>query len=382
MVTDTTQPTLQHFLTTATTGPFVAIYLNREAVIDRDQLRLQLRHLIDHAEAVMAETWPDADWSPYASQLTSLAQDPTELMALTGTALGVLTNGEQRYWQGLEYPVVDTAMVTATPQLLPLILDAQNRLEFDLLTLNADSIALYRNQGDELVPLHLPAGAPVTLEQALGSELRGGSVNTVGQGAGRVSYHGHGDQSSEAEIDQRRYYQAVDDYVTTHFSNLADRRLVLFGLPQNIALFREVSRNPHLSGSMQVEMSPSNLTLAELDAAIDVLREHNGTNVRNRILATIDWAKSGGRYLDDLGAIISASQSGAVERLVIRNGARINGCLQSDGTVDTDSAQAKHNNLLTDLADATLARGGKVRVLEADSLAGPVVAVLRYRVAE
>ncbi|WP_263849149.1 hypothetical protein [Lacticaseibacillus nasuensis] len=143
-----------------------------------------------------------------------------------------------------------------------------------------------------------------------------------------------------------------------------------------------MSRNPHLSGSMQVEMSPSNLTLAELDAAIDVLREHNGTNVRNRILATIDGAKSGGRYLDDLGAIISASQSGAVERLVIRNGARINGRLQGDGTVDTDSAQAKHNNLLTDLADATLARGGKVRVLEADSLAEPVVAVLRYRVAE
>lgn len=374
------ETTLQQFLTDATTGPFAALYLPLTDRFDREKAKLELKHQIDHAKSVMATAWPASDWAPYDDELMALLNDPQLLEGASGQGLGVLTNGTHTYVRELEYAVSPMAMVTATPQVLPIILDDQRHLDFDLLLLQSDQIALYHNAGDVLTPVALPADAPVTLKETLGTELRGGSVNSVTQGKGRVSYHGHNEKAAEDEVDQRRYFQAVDQYVATHYSKPGEMRLVLFGLPQNIALFRDVSRNSHLSGSLQIDLSPSNLSEAEVDAAVDVVRAHYAAASQARLSRLIDEAKGRRHYRDELGAIITAVTTRAVATLIIRQGARLNGRLL-DGVIDQASPVAQHNNLLNDLADLTIAQGGQVRVATSETLTEPVAAVLRYEVA-
>ncbi|WP_225048335.1 hypothetical protein [Lacticaseibacillus kribbianus] len=371
-----TEQTLQQFLAAAD-GPFVTLYLPL-TTHDGDKLRLKMRHLTDHAKQVMAETWPDADWAAYADQLGGDLADPAQLARLDGEGLCVIVDAEARYTRTLAFPVQETAMVTALPQVLPLILDVRRQFEFDLLVLSTDRISLYRNAGGHLTEIELPDNAPVTLEEALGTELRGGGINSVSRGSGHVGYHGHNEKAAVAEVDRRRYYQAVDSYIADHYSKPFSRRLIPAGLTQNLAVFRQISKNPHLSGSMQLELNAGDMSLQELDAACDPLRAEHRLRRQQKVLAEIDYARGSARFKDDLSAIVAAVNTGAVATLVIRQGARINARLNPDFTLDRESPRAQHNNLLNDLADYALARGGEVRVLPEEMMEEPVCAVLRY----
>ncbi|MFD1433241.1 baeRF6 domain-containing protein [Lacticaseibacillus yichunensis] len=372
-----TYTTLQDLLTEASSGPFVSLYMPLEANQSADKSKLMMRHLLTHAKEVMASAWPDVDWAPFADLLQPLVDDPSQIASLSGQGIGVLANSDAIYIRDLEYPVSEMAMVTAMPQILPLLLDDQRHLDFDLLTLQGDQIGLYHNAGDVLTPVALGADAPLTLKGTLGTELRGGSLNSVRQGGPGATYHGHNAKSEEDEIDRRRYYQAVDSYVADHFSKPNARRLVVMGLPQNIAMFREVSRNTHLSGSMQVEASPANMTLLQLDEAVNPVRLEHVRQRQEAISAQLDGARSKGRYLEDVGGIIDALHHRAIAQLVIRQGARINGRLHGQ-KIDTESEMAKHNNLLNDLADLTIAQGGTVNVLPSDLMEPAAAAIRRY----
>lgn len=134
-------------------------------------------------------------------------------------------------------------------------------------------------------------------------------MNTVAQGPGQASYHGHADRASEEEIDRRRYYQAVDTYLLDHYSNPNQRRLILFGLPENIAVFREISRNPHLSGSMQVEQNPGNMSLGDIDLALDDLRQDYADRHADETLALLETARGSGKYVEDSAASLKRCSS-------------------------------------------------------------------------
>lgn len=372
-----TQLSLQEFLSQGADRPYVSLYLPLEADRTVAQTRLTLRHLIAHAKDVMAETLPEQDFAPYEASLKAAAGDQP-LISLDGQGAALLSDGQRAIALSLEYSVSPTAMATDRPQLLPLVLDAQRQFDFDLLLLQRDKIALAQNFGDALAMVNLPDEAPTTLLGTLGTERRGGAVNTVAQGQGQVSYHGHADRASEEAIDQRRYYQAVDTYLMENFSNLEQRRLILFGLPENLALFREVSRNAYLSKSMQVEQNPGGLSLDAIDLTLDELRQGYAARQADETLTLLDTARGSGRYVEDLGAVVAAVQQRAVETLVLRQGARIRGKLVDD-QLETGSAVAEHNNLLNDLAALTLAQGGQVRILPEELTKQRVMAVRRYR---
>lgn len=367
---------LQDFLSTTPAGPYVSLYLPRTAHQDVAAVQLELRHLMTHAQDVMAATWPEQDFAPYAAQLAPLFDSADRITGSHGRGLGVLTDGAHLQTFELDLPVHKTAMVTARPQILPLVAELQLRHDFDLLALQRDQIRLYHHDHDELVPVDLPAEAPQTLKQTLGTELRGGSLNSVSQGAGNVSYHGHNDKSAEEDNDTRRFFQAVDTYVADHYSKPNNRPLVLMGLTQTLAVFREISRNPYLS-SNQLPLSPSDLTPTDLARAAAALRADFDNEARHELLAELDTARSGNRVVTDLGAVIDAVLAGNVARLLLQAGARINGRLV-DGAFDHASEKAAHNNLLSDLAEQVLKHGGTIIVLPEEQLGEEVAAIVRY----
>jgi hypothetical protein len=268
-------------------------------------------------------------------------------------------------------------MVTAQPQILPLIADAQRHQAFDVLVLQSDKIALLQATKGTLTPTPLPESAPQTLIGTLGDEVRGGGLNSVSQGRGQVSYHGHGDKANSDATDMRRFFQAVDEYIMAQYSQPHQQPLALWGLSQTLAVFRDLSRNPWLL-DVQLEVSPEPLDAAACARAAVTLQQDLATQRQHHLLTVIDQARSANRLVTDLGAVLQANAAGAIAHLLLADTGRINGRLV-DGALETTGDKAQHNNLLNDLAVATMQQGGQVTVLPAAQLSAPVVALTRYQ---
>ncbi len=358
----TTRPTLQQFLADTKQGPYVSLYMSWPEHTPVEKLRIRFKNMLKHVKTVMAETYSGTDFAPYAAELEPYEQDPMFWQDSEANGIGMLTNGAQTYVTPMYEAVDEVAMVTEVPQILPLMLDEATATDFDILALNADSIQLYHNHGHQVRPVSLPDDAPQTLKGTLGTEIRGGELNSVSQGGGHVTYHGHNEKSAEKASDQRRFYQAVDQYLLTNYSNPKKMPLVLMGLAENVAVFREISKNHHLLPKLAVVKSPATLDFVELDDLLEPVRATLRDRRRQHFANVIENARGNGSYTDELATIVSAALRGQIAILFVQAGARIHARLEGD-QIERDSKAAQHANLLNTLADIVLGHGGQVELL-------------------
>ena len=373
----TTRPTLQQFLADTKQGPYVSLYMSWPEHTPVEKLRIRFKNMLKHVKTVMAETYSGTDFAPYAAELEPYEQDPMFWQDSEANGIGMLTNGAQTYVTPMYEAVDEVAMVTEVPQILPLMLDEATATDFDILALNADSIQLYHNHGHQVRPVSLPDDAPQTLKGTLGTEIRGGELNSVSQGGGHVTYHGHNEKSAEKASDQRRFYQAVDQYLLTNYSNPKKMPLVLMGLAQNVAVFREISKNHHLLPKLAVVKSPATLDFVELDDLLEPVRATLRDRRRQHFANVIENARGNGSYTDELATIVSAALRGQIAILFVQAGARIHARLEGD-QIERDSKAAQHANLLNTLADIVLGHGGQVELLPEAHLSAKVGATMRY----
>ena len=373
----TTRPTLQQFLADTKQGPYVSLYMSWPEHTPVEKLRIRFKNMLKHVKTVMAETYSDTDFAPYAAELEPYEQDPMFWQDSEANGIGMLTNGAQTYVTPMYEAVDEVAMVTEVPQILPLMLDEATATDFDILALNADSIQLYHNHGHQVRSVSLPDDAPQTLKGTLGTEIRGGELNSVSQGGGHVTYHGHNEKSAEKASDQRRFYQAVDQYLLTNYSNPKKMPLVLMGLAENVAVFREISKNHHLLPKLAVVKSPATLDFVELDDLLEPVRATLRDRRRQHFANVIENARGNGSYTDELATIVSAALRGQIAILFVQAGARIHARLEGD-QVERDSKAAQHANLLNTLADIVLGHGGQVELLPEAHLSAKVGATMRY----
>lgn len=373
----TTRPTLQQFLADTKQGPYVSLYMSWPEHTPVEKLRIRFKNMLKHVKTVMAETYSDTDFAPYAAELEPYEQDPMFWQDSEANGIGMLTNGAQTYVTPMYEAVDEVAMVTEVPQILPLMLDEATATDFDILALNADSIQLYHNHGHQVRPVSLPDDAPQTLKGTLGTEIRGGELNSVSQGGGHVTYHGHNEKSAEKASDQRRFYQAVDQYLLTNYSNPNKMPLVPMGLAENVAVFREISKNHHLLPKLAVVKSPATLDFVELDDLLEPVRATLRDRRRQHFANVIENARGNGSYTDELATIVSAALRGQIAILFVQAGARIHARLEGD-QIERDSKAAQHANLLNTLADIVLGHGGQVELLPEAHLSAKVGATMRY----
>lgn len=371
-----TMTELQALHSTTGTQPIVSIYLPLSPTHDLSAIQLTLKGLLKQVEHDMATDWPEHDWASYAAQFSDVFAPTRRITETPGQSVCIVSDGQHLQVLTLESLVSANATVSDQVQILPLLLDMQHQHTFDLLTLQQDQIGFYRYDRHELTPVSLPKDAPRTLKQTLGSEVRGGNLNSVSQGPGKVSYHGHTDKAAEDASDTRRFFQAVDDYIAAHYSAPSRRQLVLMGLAPAISTFRELSHNSLLDDD-QITLSPSGLTLAELrTAAVELCQRVDARNDR-ATLASLDAARSGKRVSSDLGTIADLLPGG-IEQLVLAENARIPGRLRN-GKLDCSSPAARRQNLANDFANQVLSSGGSVHLLSSADAPAAITAISRYQ---
>ena len=155
--------------------------------------------------------------------------------------------------------------------------------------------------------------------------------------------------------------------------------LLLAAVVAHHPIFRQVSRLPNLAEAALVG-NFDDATAEQLHTAAWplVLPELNA--MEDEVLALHEKLAGAGRATDDLGAIGRAVVEGRVRYLLLEENARVPGRLDPQTGAVSIEADGGGSDLLDDLAEQTLLRGGETVVLPAARMPvkRPASAALRW----
>lgn len=264
----------------------------------------------------------------------------------------------------------------------PLIRFLQSNQRYYLLSLSQNYVRLFKGSASGLGPVEI-GHLPRSLEDALGTEERGRSVRIhYGASGGKNPiYGGAGKSDTSRDEDLLRFFRAVDDAL---WPVLRDEKVpMILAAPQRKhPLFHSVSRYTHIADE-GLHGNFSEASTEEMHAKawpiVQQIVEARTMEVRKNY----DRLVSRARALDEIRGIASYAVQGRVYQLLVERGVqqwgrfdRANGALELHGKDRTQG----DDDVLDDLAEAVLLRGGEVFAVERAQMPSksPVAAILRW----
>ena len=276
----------------------------------------------------------------------------------------------------LQRPVPELAVVAGSFHAKPLVRLLQSADRYQVLGLNRHEVRLFEGNRDAVDEVEPAEGAPRTLAEALGEELTEPHLTVASYGDGAWSpaaphgvprmSHGHGGRKDELDLDTERFFRAVDRAILEHHSRPSGLPLMLAALPEHHDTFRKVSHNPFLMGD-GIKYDPKSIP-------IERLREEAWRAIEPRYLGRLaalagDFEEARSKHLgsDDLADAARAAAAGRVEMLLVEADRQIPGRIDpvSGEVAFGDLAHPEVDDLLDDLAEIVLRRGGDVVVVPA-----------------
>jgi len=276
-------------------------------------------------------------------------------------------------------PVPERAIVADSFHIGPLLRILQSADRYQVLGLNQQAIKLFEGNRDRLEEIEPGQGVPRTITTALGEELSEprlvvGSYGTgpggPGRGGGSAGMrHGHGGKKDEVDIDRDRFFRAIDRAVTEHHSKPSALPLIVAALAQHHAHFQDISHNPFLVPD-GIKAHPDAISMDALrESAWQVMEPR----FRARIAEFVDrFGAARARQLAsaDLSDIAAAAAAGRVETVLVEADRQVPGRLDAvSGRIGpADGADPEVDDLIDDVAELVLRRGGEVWVVPADRM--------------
>lgn len=354
-------------LLTEQARPCLSLYLTtHRALPDRQQNPIRYKNLVKQLEESLRRRCSPSETDMLLDPFRALANDEM-VWTHPWDGLAVIGAPDQFRVIKLHQPVPDLAIVADSFHLKPLLRTMQGTGRYQVLSLNRGRINLFEGNRDSLDEVQLAEGVPRTVEEALGSEYTdpyGSLVSFGGADRGSAVHHGQGSKKDEVDIDQERFFRAVDRAILEHHSKPSGLPLILAALAEYHTPFRRISHNSFLL-ERGIEVDASSLTA-------DQLRERAWEAVEPEFRARIEklaevyqFARSKELGSDDLRKIAMAAAESRVDTLLVEADRRIPGQLNPEtGSMalrKKDDPQA--DDLLDDLAELVLNRGGEVLVL-------------------
>ena len=256
-------------------------------------------------------------------------------------------------------------VVAPTFHTKPLIRHLQgNALTYHLLSLTMGRIALYEGLGDSIheVPFRVPPSLPEAKEVSGSAASREGSRDRL--------HYGQGGAREQAKSDLEKLFRSVaKDLWRTHL-RASKKALIVAALAQHQALFRRVAQIPTLLEA-GIVLDPSRLGPQDLHAEARRVLEPVIERRIARAKEEYGFANSRGQGSDHIGEVSRLVAGGRARLLFVENGRRIWGALDPrTGEIipGDESKNAYDVDLLDELAEMTLARGGEVFVLPREDM--------------
>lgn len=262
----------------------------------------------------------------------------------------------------------------------PLIRCLQDRHRYLVLALGSRRATLWEGSERGLVPRPVP-GLPRSAEEAAPAE--GGGRAGGPRSGGRASGPGHGKGPGEGDAGRReellRFFRAVDSALGDTLGD--DAPIVVAGAAPLLPLFREACSHAARHGE-GVEGAVDDLGPEELHART-LRAARRALDARDASLAE-DFRRQLDRGLaaDILTRVAEAAVGGRVRRLLVADGRRLFGRVdRTTGEVTLHAGQTgpQDDDVLDDLAEIVLERGGEVLVLDPERIPGEAAAVATFR---
>jgi hypothetical protein len=352
---------------------------------ENKQDRIRFKNLVKALQESLLQRFPNEDIRPLLEPFLALAADTT-FWKHTFDGLAILGAKDFFRVYNLQRPVPELAVVADSFHVKPLLRIQQSADRYQVLAVNRHEIRLFEGNRDTLDEIQPAQGVPRTLIQALGDELTEPHQTVAsygGVGGGKPSMrHGHGGKESEVDSDAQRFFRVVDQAILEHHSRASGLPLILASLPEHHHMFHELSRNPFLIPE-SIDIHPDALP------SIEEFRKRAWQLVEPRYMASLadlvekfGKAWSAGLGSDDPSRIAKAGLEGRVATLLIEADRVVPGRINvATGDVDPDDlSHPQVDDLLDDLGELTLKRGGLVVIVPTERMPTKTgaAAIFRY----
>ncbi|NTU93294.1 MAG: hypothetical protein HGB29_05225 [Chlorobiaceae bacterium] len=286
----------------------------------------------------------------------------------------------------VQEPVAAHATVSVAGKfyLKPLLRIFQATDRFHVLALTRTDLRLFEGNRFVLDEVQPASGVPMTMVDALGSEITPPHLTIAsfgGANGGGSMRHGHSSRKDEEELDNEKYFRAVDQAITEYHSMPSGLPLVLAALPEHQSLFRSVSRNPHLHGS-GVELDPRLVSADELRTHAWAALEPGWLKKVGDTIARFEEYRSKSLGDDDPFIVAKAAAAGRVWTLLLDSDKRYFGSFDppSGRIVPAQEDSPTAVDVLEEVAMLVLETGGEVIVLPTETMPSQtgVAAIFRY----
>jgi Bacterial archaeo-eukaryotic release factor family 3 len=366
-------------------GPCVSVYLPTHRMTpDSGQDPIRLRNLLDQAEQRLVA---QGSRPPAARELLAPGR---ELLGLgrfwsyqsDGLALFLAPGWSRIFRLPQEFPPL--VAVAGRFQVKPLLalLAADHR--FYVLALSQNEVRLLEGsrQGVQQVELeHVPQDLRETLKyDDLEKELLLHITGRGGPGA-RAVFHGHGTGGEVDKVLIERFLRGVDDGLWEILRS-ESAPLVLAGVDYEQAMFRQVTRYPHVLGE-GIGGNPERLRLGELHERAWAIVEPVFARARQQAAQRYQEAAGRGRgAASGVTEVVRAALQGRVDTLFVPVGEQRWGTADM-GTFEVavhDQPRPGDEDVLDRAAAQTLLTSGTVFAVPAQEVPGPgpAAALLRY----
>jgi hypothetical protein len=342
-----------------------------------EQDPIRLKNLLKTAHGLLAEHHSSSE---VRALLDPLSERSDGQYQMDGLALFCSADFFGEYRIPMTLP--ELSVVTDSFHVKPLIRFLQTNERYFVLALSQKRVSLYQGSRSSLGPVNL-AELPASMADALGIERQEPYLNlrTLGRNSKSPVFHGHGAPDTSRKDDLGRFFRSIDSALWEFLRN-DPSPLILAGVDYYLPLYREVSRCHNLagialSGNLD-DASPEEIHTKVWPLVADLFR-----NREQEGLANYEAAKGRGLAVQDLPTLARMAIYGRVRRLLLSAGAQVWGRLNREsGEIALAPAQqdSRDDDILDDLAESVLARGGDVLLVSPDLLPREVQAagILRW----
>jgi hypothetical protein len=350
---------------------------------DNQQDPIRFKNLVKTLEQSLRQNYPSRESRPLLQPFNDLALD-RDFWNHTQDGLAVLCAPHLFRIYKLQRPVPELAIVADSFHIKPLLRIVQSADRYQILGLNRGAIRLFEGNRDALDEIDLAPSVPRAIADALGDQLTEPhqtvrSLGGVG-GSSVAMRHGQGSKSDEIAVDLERFFRAVDTAILAQHSRPSGLPLLLAALPEYHGVFRKISRNPFLMAD-GLKIDPDSISIDDLRKLAWTVIGPGYQDRLTRMIEEFEQSKPRGLVGDHLGQIAFDAVSGRVMTLLVEAERQILGHLDSaNGRVEfADVNHPQADDLIDDLAELVLNKGGQVVVVPAERMPTATGAAAIYR---
>jgi hypothetical protein len=302
---------------------------------------IRYKNLVTEVETSLREKYRNREIRPLIETFRAV-EDDHEFWNYTLDGLAVFATADWFRAYKFQRPVPELAIVADSLHVKPLVRIVQSADRYQVLCLSRQEAKLYEGNRDVLDPVDLADGIPRTNAETL---------------------------SHDQDSNDPRFFRAVDQGVLDHHSRPSGLPLIVVATTDNLEFFRRVTKNPSLVGD-GVRFDPGSLVPDRLREEVwRVVQPHYLQRLAG-LVENFNEARAKRQASGDLSDIAQAAVANQVATLLVDADRQEPGTLdRATGRINfSDLSQPRVDDLLDDLAELVLAKGGEVVVVPADRM--------------